>query len=302
MVAHQPTDEITASDSAGGVTDPHLARAEPNQATHLRASGRNDGAGAAVLDPPSVAVDGPHQAANLAHAGDRPARGAVAHRAQRDVPHQRANVVVARHLRANQVDARHRRAAQLAEQPDVVVAAARPVDEQVADRVVVALKGGHERLRPAVAQRLPAVAAVVVIVVGVDHRSAAGVAARVRVEVQVRVQLVARAVVVVGIGGGDGAAHARCGVGEGQRIVVGVGRIRGAVAVQVPADGVQLVQVYDLDQPVVVVVVVHHRRRRLQGRVLAARAEVPDVGVPGGVDARGAGGRLQLDGGLGRAV
>ena len=59
-----------------------------------------------------------------------------------------------------------------------------------------------------------------------------------------------------------------------------------AVAVQVPANGVELRQVGDVDQPIVVAVVVRpplHAAHVLEDGVVIVRAEVPGVVPPGGV-------------------
>ena len=140
----------------------------------------------------------------------------------------------------------------------------------------------------------------------------------IRVEVQIVLQLVAGAVVVVGVGGAGRAAHGRHVVAE--RLAVGrcVARGRGAVAVQIPADGVQLRQGADLDQAVVVQVVVAALGHRVgaavaQRRVVRAGAEVPRrfvrvavavhvQGVPAGEDAGGRRGRLQLRRGAAAAL
>ena len=99
-------------------------------------------------------------------------------------------------------------------------------------------------------------------------------------------------------------------------------RVHGAVAVQIPADGVELLQVADFNQAVVVAVVVNALGAELlrgvvaavvQRRVLAG-LETPGVGAGGtgfvggvqgapvGVDAGVAGGGGQLGGGLAHAV
>ena len=145
-------------------------------------------------------------------------------------------------------------------QPHVVLVW--PVDVQVGDGVPIPLEN------PVVLEGRPAHAAVPVVIAGV------GAAAAVGVEVQVRLQLVARAAA--------GAAHAGGRVGEGGVIV---GAATGAVPVRVPAHGVQLVQVVNLDQPVVVGVVVHplprRRRHAVGGRpaawVLVAEGAHPHV-------------------------
>ena len=125
------------------------------------------------------------------------------------------------------------------------------------------------------------------------------------VKVQIRHQFVAGA-------GARGAAHPAAGGGipapERPRITVGVRPRRGGpVAVQIPADGVQLVQVADFNQPVVVGVVINPAGR-VEDRVIAGGAEIPGVvrgiiavqiDVPVGVNAGIADGRPQIAGSLG---
>ena len=103
------------------------------------------------------------------------------------------------------------------------------------------------------------------------------------------------------------AAHAGDRAGEGGGVDGGVGR--GAVAVQVVADGVELGEASDVDEVVVVVVVVDQQAAVGEHRIAGTAAEVPCVvgsvhravavgvvGVPSGVDAGVAGGRLQIGG------
>ena len=208
--------------------------------------------------------------------------------------------------------------ARAAEQPDVPpgVAGGGAVDEQVVDDLALAVEGGVEGRRPRADGR-EAGAAVVVDVARVPGAVPVRGAVAVRVEVQVVRQLVAGAA-------GVGTAHVRGVVGE--RLAV-PGRVAGGgrtVAVQIPADGVQLRQVAYVDQPVVVAVVVAVLQAELQRRVEAAvlqhrmlvgAAEVPGVVVrirgharhavavhvlvvPSGVEARVVRRRLQLAGGL----
>ena len=183
------------------------------------------------------------------------------------------------------------------EEADLVGAGTR--DHKVGDHVPIAVEGAGI----GAADRVPARAA---IPIGRARRD----------KVQVAGQLVARAA--------GATAHPRQRTGEG-RGVAGVGGH--PVAVQVPADGVQLGQIGDLDQPVVVGVVVDaiSRRRRplvaklgpggravaididLEDRIVGGGAEVPgtvtsavpvQVHVPVRVKAGIAGGRLQVAGRL----
>ena len=216
------------------------------------------------------------------------------------------------HLRVRQPERTHHRAgAERREQPVVRGAAA---DEQVADHVALAVERGVEvrrvRRRRVRADGQPAAAAVVVGVARVAGAAGVGGPVAVGVEVQIVLQLVAGAVVVVGVGGAGGAAHVGAVVAERLAPARGVAGGRSAVAVQIPAHGVQLGEGADLDQAVVVVVVVAALEHRVgaavaQRRVVRAGAEVPGglAGIvvvvhvhvrPGGVDAGGAGGGSQL--------
>ena len=192
------------------------------------------------------------------------------------------------------------------EQTGVVARTA--VDEQVGDDMAVALEVGAEVV-VAVADGLEAGAAVVVGVVAVADAARVGGTVAVGVEVQVRLQLVAGAA-------SPRAAHVGAAVGE-RLVVQRRVRRRGAVAVEVPAHGVQLREVAHLDQAVVVAVVVAALQPRVhaapgQRRVLAARAEVPRrlgriavavqvQAVPAGVHARRRHGALQGAGRQARA-
>ena len=129
-----------------------------------------------------------------------------------------------------------------AEQPSL----ARPFAVQAGDGAAVALELGVEA-RVRAADRFPAGGEVPEGVAIADGAAAVGV------EVQVGGQLVAGAAC-------GGAAHAGDG-GEGRCVGVFAGRGGHAVAVQVVAHRVQLVQVPDLDEPVVVVVVVAEGQR-----------------------------------------
>ena len=144
-------------------------------------------------------------------------------------------------------------------------------------------KGGFRILR-GVSYAVPARAAVPVGVVGVGHAVAVGV------EVDVRRQLVALAAVrrLVRVAAVR-TAHAGGGVGERAGGGGGIAGVqRHAVAVEVPAHGVQLRVAADLDEPVVVRVVVragllvvgdrHAHRARGDGarRVAAAGSLVGD--------------------------
>ena len=144
-----------------------------------------------------------------------------------------------------------------AEQAHVVGALA--VDVQAADGVGVAVEGPGVRI----ARRADGLPAIPVAVLAA-------------VEVQVGGQLVAEARVR--------AAHITQPVGEGGNPV---GVVAG-VAVEVVADGVELLQVGNLNQPVVVGVVVHHRRYGAGEPALAGVAEGADAEVVliiGGVQA-----------------
>ena len=148
----------------------------------------------------------------------------------------------------------------------------------------------------------PAGAAVVVIVVGAVAGSAG-------VKVQVGAQLVAhadgfhvRGVVVVVVG--QAAAHARLRASEGGGVVVVVGRRVGdAVAVQIPADGVELGQVADFNQPVCVGIVVLRRQCHGDGvgAVLRAGLRGAVLRPDGDGDGVAAGVQLHLVAGLGSA-
>ena len=158
-------------------------------------------------------------------------------------------------------------------------------------------------------------------VVGPEVVGAVDRSVPVGVEVQIAGQFVA-------VAGDEVAAEVALGIGEGDPVLVPVicgvstqdGVDRHAVAVQVPADGVELVQTGDVDQAVVVHVVVildrGRRRRRTLPRqvgVLALGAEGPQlVGVrrtvavqvqvlPVEVDAGVIDGRLELVSALGHA-
>ena len=142
------------------------------------------------------------------------------------------------------------------EQPDALGVA---VDEQVGNGEAVALENGGETIAP-VADGLPALPFRIRPGRFVDRR--VGVAAGV-VEVQVPVQFVARAAV------GFVAAQTAHGVGEEGVIAV---IVRSPVAVQVQADGVQLLQVVDLNEIVGVAVVINshvHRQQGAAGRLSA---------------------------------
>ena len=239
--------------------------------------------GVAGLDRAYILADQPPQ---ILGAGNGAARGVAGadHAVGLDLPGQYPeNCPAAAHLRINHPHIPdHPAAAQDVEQPPVQ----RPADGQVADGMPVAVK--HRGVsspdgRP--------------VGVGIrgGHRHPVGG------EVQIRIQFVPGAVP-------RRAAHPAAGgpVVAGERPEIAGGR-RGCgnpVAVQIPADGVQLIQVADLDQPIVVAIVVNHPLvGGVQRRVLGGGAEVPGVvhesipvqiDVPIFVDAGVAGGRLQL--------
>ena len=251
-------------------------------------------------------VQHPHQASQVArrrHRARRPHRRCAAPA----LPGQRRRAPAAVHPGVRQPQRPHRRRrAQRREQADVGAAA---VDEQVADHVAVAVERGREvgrvRRRCGRADRVPAVAAVVVRVAKVAGTVRVRAVVAIGVEVQVLVQLVASAA-------GGRAAHAGRRVVEGTLVLVLVAGRGRAVAVQVPADGVQLAQAADFDQAVVVAVIIAALQAGVMGaviqhgvlrtgaevpRVLARRAVPVDVQiVPVRVDAGGGRGRLQLAG------
>ena len=227
----------------------------------------------------------PHQAADVGVARHRAARPRRLHPAPRRPRQRRRRTLLADvHVGVRQPQrAHHGAAAQHREQPAVVAVA---VDVEVVDGVAVAVEHGVEvgavAGRPAAADGIPAAAAVVVGVARVAGAARVRRTVAVGVEVQVPGQLVA------GAGGraGDGrAAHVRAGVGEGAAgagVVRGVAG-RGTVAVQIPADRVQLRERGDLDQAVVVHVVVRagalvvrdgHAQHRRRAAVAAAGGRV----------------------------
>ena len=148
----------------------------------------------------------------------------------------------------------------------------------------------------------PAGAAVVVIVVG-------AVVGGSGVKVQVGAQLVAGADGFIGRAGiavvvGQAAAHARLRASEGGGVVGVVGRRVGdAVAVQIPADGVELGQVADFNQPVCVGIVVLRRQCHGDGvgAVLRAGLRGAVLRPDGDGDGVAAGVQLHLVAGLGSA-
>ena len=198
---------------------------------------------------------------------------------------------------------------------------------QVGQRVAVAPESGGIR-RGGRPNGQPALARVPVGIPGVGAAVAVGVKVECNLAVAVGAQFVAgayrnrrrgRVVIVVG----QGAAHAgrRDGVGGGVGGGVGIG-IHRAVAVHIVADDIQVGQVVDLNEAVVVAVVVNALGVKLFGGVVAAVVqrrvapglERPGVGAGGtsveggvqgapvGVNARVAGGRQQLGGGLAPAM
>ena len=192
------------------------------------------------------------------------------------------------HLRINHPQIPDRpAAAQDIEQPPVHRPAA---DRQVADGMPVAVK--HRGVSSP--DRRP-------VGVGIrgSHRHPVGG------EVQIRRQFVPGAVP-------RRTAHPPAGspvvAGERPEIAGGSGGGGDAVAVQIPADGVQLVQIADFDQPVIVAIVVNRPLvGAVQRRVLGGGAEVPgvviesiavQVDVPIFVDAGVPRGGLELGGGV----
>ena len=202
-----------------------------------------------------------------------------------------------------------------------------PADVQVGQRVAVALESGGIR-RGGRPNGQPAFARVPVGIAGVRAAVAVGVKIECNLAVAVGAQFVAgthrnrrrgRVVIVVG----QGAAHARRRDGVGGSVGRGVGLgIHRAVAVHIVADDIQVGQVVDLNEAVVVAVVVNALGVKLFAGVVAAVVqrrvapgpERPGVGagrsgiqggeqvVPVGVNARVAGGRQQLGGGLAPAI
>ena len=188
-----------------------------------------------------------------------------------------------------------------AEQPQGILAGSAD-DGQVGDGVTVAVEPAGvgrnsdrlvqkaERVHVAgvhAADGRPAGAAVVVSVIG-------AVVGRAGVKVQVGAQLVAGAA-------GGRAAHVRLRAPEGGGVVVVVvGLVGDAVAVQIPADGVELGQVADFNQAVVLVVVVLRRQGHGDGvgAVLGAGLRGAVLRPDGDGDGVAAGDQLHLVAGL----
>ena len=359
-MAGQPADIISGGvDRAGGVAFADDGSVLPRQSAGMAGTGgyRSQGvAGAdyAVVLPGDAAhpVSAGHHAGYIAAndpgvVGKGGGDGDIGEVAVNIAGHP-AHLVVAADIDVDQAEAFHPAVVsgrtQLAEQTVAAIAVA--IDIEVGDGVAVALKDGRVIAlksdygvagkkrsladgQPALAGRIGA--AGVVQVAGVAGGNAGGVqrvgvAVAVGVKVQVGQQFVAQT--GAGVGArvvGVRAAHPVHRVGEGG----GVSRAAAATAAQVVADGVQLGQVFDFNQPVAIAVVVnldgaldgHIQAAVLQARVLAGRAEVPgvvigvvgyaDVGVavhihivPGGVEARRAvgGEGLQVGGTLARAA
>ena len=283
VIPGQPAGVEVAGDAACGVAGGDATLAPPNQPADVNGAGNatrgvaggDDRANVVVPGQPAdvvvagnaargvaggdIAPVAPDQAADVAAAGDA-ARDVAGGDATLAPPNQPAGGVSGRDVDARQPQvADNRGGTRMAEQPNVVRAAA--VDEQVGDGVAVALQGGGEGSALS-ADGLPARPGVVGVV---------PVAVAVLVEVQVGGQLVAGAArsgrrvgvaVVVAGGAAHGGAGGRGGqgIGEGGGVVGGVGCRRRAVAVQVPADGVELGQGADLNEAVVVRVVIDLRR------------------------------------------
>ena len=275
---------------AGGVAGGDGAAAVAGEAADVGAGAGaavDFGGGVAGLDRAEVAADQSAADPGGGGGGDHAALGvAGADRGPRpDLPGQGADERPdAAHPRVHHPHIPDRpRGVDDVEQPAVERAAG---DGQVGDGMAVAVE--HRGVDPADGGPVG---------VGIrgGHRAAA-----VGVEVQILLQFVA---------GADAAGAAHPGVGgdvagrERPHIRRGGGGRR-PVAVQIPTDGVQLIQIRDLDQPVIVVIVVEHPLiGAVQPGVVAGRAEMPgvvdegvrvQVDVPVGVDAGVAGGGLQL--------
>ena len=242
------TGRVAGDDAAAGVpraaVEPHQPTRGPAFARGPHHSGRIAEGDAACA---AVAAIVPHQSPDRPTAPAPHGTGRIARdNAALIESHQTADRPAFTGARHSQIANPHvpylPAGADAPEQPD---AARGTIDVQVGDGVHVALERG--RVAP---DGRPANAAVPVFVCHIH------VAIPVRVEVQIPGQLVPGAVIIVGIVRRGGTAHARYGVGKGggidDRVCVVV---HGAVAVQVPADGVQLRQGADLDQAVPIAVV-----------------------------------------------
>ena len=245
-----PPGRVAGDDGANRI--PHQA-ADGRREHPVARNGRRRVAGADDAVPDEV----PHEAA---HHDAAPAAAGRRHRAAADVDRLDGSISVSgqgahaeveaaraagrRHGEVDQAQVRHAAAATQSIEHSPFAAAPHG---QVGDRAVVAVEGGVVLA----ADGRP----VGVGVAGVDRAVAVGV------EVQVRGQLVAGAV-AVGVRVRVRAAHVLPGrsPGEGRGVARLVARGRRAVAVEVPAQRVQLGQRVDLDQAVVVGVVVGARR------------------------------------------
>ena len=289
---------------AGGVAGNDLARGEPpHQPAEVGVSPASRGdrrrGVAGADDALVVSHQTTHEGAAASGGYGSALHVAGGHRRSgTHLPYQNAGVAQGAHSgRQHPHIPDHPAVGQVGEQ-SAVEAPGGDVDRQIGDGMALAVK--RRGILPRPPDRRP-------VGVGVGGGYAA---ASVGVEIQVGRKLVALA--------GCGAAHPRTRrrqIPAGERPGVGdifPGGARQPVAVQVVADGVQLVQGIDVNQVVVVGVVIHHRRplRRGVGRgVLAGRAEVPGVvgesvavqiDVPVGVNPGVRRGRLQLRGGLPR--
>ena len=237
--AHQAGGEAAARHRAAGVAGrDRPPQIEPHQPAHACATARHRARRITGGDRPPQVV--PHQAPDAAAAAHLPTDVDATDHAAVVLAHQPAGDVAARDRHRPQPQVADRATlAHVAHQPHLLGRG--PRDEQVRQRVAVALQRGRPRGRR-VPQRHPARPAVPVRVVRV-HRPVP-----VRVEVQVGGHLVAPAAA-------DRAPHPVGCVREGRRVACVRGR---SIPVQVPADRVELRQASHLDQAVVVGVVVHH--------------------------------------------
>ena len=296
-----------AGHRAGGVAGDdraHVVADEAGGAARAAVRRRRRVAG----DDGRTGVRRPHQAGDVGaarHRASRPGGFDAAPERSRQRRHAAAGAAV--HVGVRQAQRAHHAVRPHPREQRRPVAAA--VDVQVVDGVAVAVEHRVERLLAdppqallvagghAGADGIPAVAAVVPGVVRIAGAVRVRGTVAVGVEVQVLRQLVAPA-------SPGRAAHARRGGREGGRVGAAVARGR-AVAVQIPADGVQLRERRDLDQAVLVGVVVRvrplgvgdaHAQARHGAAVAAAGGGVGDgdrfvhrVGIRG----RGGGDRLR---------
>ena len=267
---------------------------------HLR-EGVAGGDVAGVLTDQAADVAQRFQIAALDIAGDDAAGAAL------QLADQGADSSAAAHIRVQQAQVFQPAAAfHDPEQADASIGVGGQVaDVQVGDGMAVAVKAGGvgrpRKQRRAIggvaAQGYPALAAVVELVVGAD-------AGRAGVKVQVGAQFVAFADGLVGGAGvvvvvGGNAAHSRGGAGEGGVVAGLVAGGYRAVAVQVPADGVELGEGADVDESVVIVVEVHGGGGGDGGGVAGGGAVGGGYGDGDGGDAAAQGNLVSGEGGAG---